>query len=332
MKPLVTIPYIDNRGGTPVDLLRAHAGSAHALVHAAAGTYGAAGRLASLAALPLGDRISRRWLERSANPYAGEIGQMAETLGRDGVYFLNVCFEWGCTGGVWDTEDGPLLRRVLDWPFPALGEHVLVVHQKGPAGEFLNVTWPGVTGLYQASAVGRFAAALNQAPMREYGAGFVGDWLRSRFAVGRRAALPPAHLLRQVFETAPDYGAAKEMLCRTPLAVPAIFLLSGTRAGEGAVIERTEDAFVLRPLSESRVCAANHFESRREGWRARPIDSEGRLASAERLSADADGFAWFANPIANPNSRLAMTALAANGALAVMGTEGTVPVTEVFRL
>lgn len=336
MKPLVTIPYIDNRGGTPVDLLKSHAGGAHALVHAASRTYGTAGRLASLAVLPLGDRASRLWLERSGNPYATEIDEIARMMRRDGVHLLNVCFEWGCTSGVWDGAGGPLLRRVLDWPFPALGEHILVVHQRGPGGEFLNVTWPGVTGIYQANAPGRFAAAINQAPMRQYGSGFVGDWLRARLAVGRSDGLPPAHLLRRVFETAPGYASAKEMLCRARLAVPAIFILAGAAPGEGCVVERTEEKFAVRDLDDGRVCAANHFLSdmadRGRGWRARPIDSAGRLACARRSDATDDTFGWFAAPIANANSRLVMTASAASGALSVMGTEGTAPVTERFRL
>jgi len=330
--PLVSIPCVDIRGRSPVDLLTAYAASAQALIAAAARTYGSAGQAASLAALPLGDRASLRWLQRNRNPYLAEMQAMAQVLGRSGVYFLNVCFEWGCTGGVWDTMEGPMLRRVLDWPFPALGEHLVVAHQDGPAGEFLNATWPGVTGIFQAAAPGRFAAALNQAPSRRRGLGFAGDWLRSRLLTQRSTALPPAHLLRRVFETAPDYDAAKRLLCGTRLAVPAIFLLAGTRAGEGCIVERTEDDFVLRAMADGRACAANHFVDREAGWRARPIDSAGRLAAARALNADDGDFAWFQPPIANANSRLAMTATPASGALALMGTEGTVPVTEPFRL
>jgi hypothetical protein len=37
-------------------------------------------------------------------------------------------------------------------------------------------------------------------------------------------------------------------------------------------------------------------------------------------------------PIANVNSRLALTANAVKGALMMMGTAGTKPVTETFRL
>jgi hypothetical protein len=335
MKPRISIPYVDNRGGTPPDLLRGHINGAKALVHAATNTYGPLGRAASVAALPVGDRASRVWLERTRNPYSSEIRRIAEAVGLSGVYLLNVCFEWGCTSGVWAGDEGALMRRVLDWPFPALGEHVVVVHQSGSAGDFLNVTWPGVTGVYHASAPGRFAAAINQAPMREFGSGFVGDWFRSRLAVGFGDGLPPAHLLRQVFEIAPDYASAQLLLCRTKIAVPAIFILAGTSPEEGCIIERTERHFALRLMSGGRVCATNHFEGRLDdhgkGWRARPIDSVGRLACANELDAEADDFTWFTPPIANPNSRLAMTACPATGALSVIGTDGESPVTEIFR-
>ena len=121
------------------------------------------------------------------------------------------------------------------------------------------------------------------------------------------------------------------MLCETRLAVPAIFILAGIRAGEGCVIERTETDFVLRPMQGARVCAANHFMGRERGWRARPIDSAGRLACAVGLGGAQDDFSWFTPPIANVNSRLAMTACAESGALSVIGTDGAAPVTEVFR-
>src|SRR6202012_2110269 len=144
-------------------------------------------------------------------------------------------------------------------PFPKLGENVVVAKQHAKAGVFFNMTWSGFNGVLQAMAPDRFAAAINQAPMRRRGAGYAGDWLQARIAVSKSAALPPAHLLRRVFETAPDYAAAQDMLCRTPIAVPAIFILSGVAAGEGCVIERTESAFPLRTMERGRVCAGNHF-------------------------------------------------------------------------
>jgi hypothetical protein len=342
MPPLAKIAYADIRGHTPLELLFLHRKSARAMAEAAKRTFGMASQMLSAAALPMADRVSRRWLEKSHNPYLGEIDEMAATLDIPGVYTLNICLEWGCTGGVWRSEDGPLLRRTLDWPFPELGEHIVVARQDGPGGEFFNVTWPSISGILQAVAPGRFAAAINQGPLRRCGAGLIGDWVLGRLAVGRNLALPPTHLLRRAFETAVDYAAAKALLCNIPVAVPTIFILAGPRGSEGCVIERTETDFEAREMTDGQVSAANHFESRLaqigRGWRARPIDSYGRSAgaraldSARALANEKPGFAWFVPPIANVNCRLAMIAKAAKGQLMVMGTAGAQPVTEVFRL
>ncbi|MEI9990506.1 MAG: hypothetical protein WDM86_10740 [Rhizomicrobium sp.] len=336
MGELPNIPYADIRGGTSLDLLRLYPDKARALARAATGTFGFASRAAGALALPLGDRASRNWLRRADNPFLSEIDALAELLQIRGVYFLNLCFEWGCTGGVWRGEDGPVMRRVLDWPFPDLGTSMVVAHQSGRAGDFYNITWPGLSGSFQGLAPGRFAAAINQAPMRKRNAGYAGDWVRNRVRVRGETGMPPAHLLRLVLESAADYGAAKTMLSETRLAVPAIFLLSGVRDGEGCIIERTETAAACRNVEGHAVCVANHFETPIErqgaGWRARPIDSLGRAAAARALPPCDDDFAWFQPPIANVNSRLAFEANAATGSLALMGTDGLQPSTGVFRL
>ena len=338
MSELPRIPFADIRGGTSLDLLKLFPDTARSLANAAANTFGLVSRAANAVAMPLGDKASRQWLARADNPYLGEIDALAEHLGIRGVHFLNVCFEWGCTSGVWRGDDGPTMRRVLDWPFPNLGTHMVVALQSGPAGEFFNMTWPGLSGSFQGLAPGRFAVAINQAPMRRHRAGYVGDWLRNRIAVKGGSGMPPAHLLRQVLETSPDFAAAKKRLSEAHLAVPAIFILSGTQADEGCVIERTESEAAIRRLDGASVCVANHFDTRLNhngaGWRPRPIDSLGRAACARSLSdGDFDGeFSWFKSPIANAHSRLAFNANAATGALALMGTDGAEPATAVFRL
>jgi hypothetical protein len=338
MDNLSPIPFADIRGGTSLDLLKLFPDTARSLANAAANTFGPVSRAANAALMPLGDRASRQWLLRSDNPYCAEIDALADHLGIRGVHFLNVCFEWGCTSGVWESTGGPTLRRVLDWPFPNLGTHMVVAHQSGAAGDFFNMTWPGLCGSFQGLAPGRFAAAINQAPMRRHRAGYAGDWLKNRIAVKRESGMPPAHLLRLVLETAADFTAAKKRLSETRLAVPAIFILAGIKAGEGCIIERTENDAACRGLGGASVCVANHFETRLNrsgaGWRPRPIDSAGRAAAARALSdADfAEDFAWFQPPIANAHSRLAFAANAGTGALALMGTDGAVPATQIFRL
>ena len=329
MSGLTVIPL---ETGSPLDLVRRHPARARAMAQAAAETFGTASRLAVAAVGPAADRASRAWLQRQNNPYLPEIDAMAAILGIRGVHALNVCFEWGCTGGIWPSPDGPVLRRVLDWPFPRLGESTVVAWQAEE--RFFNIGWPGLAGLFQGLAPGRFAAAINQAPMRRHRRGFVGDWLTNRVAVKNNKALPPAHLLRSIFETSPDYASAKKQLCQTPLAVPAIFLLAGIHHGEGCVIERTETAYAIREMGAGHVSAANHFEALTGLWRPRPIDSAGRAACARGLKAHAGAhdFSWFTAPVANINSRLIFNAAAGSGALGLIGTRGSAPTTEPFYL
>lgn len=328
---LARIPLVDLRGYTPLELLFLYRKEAQKLARGALQLFGGTHLLPWA-----GDRASRRWLEKCANPYLAEIDLIAASIRLPGTYLLNTCMEWGCTAAALTSDQGPVLHRVLDWPFPHLGELCVVAEFRGRLGDYFAVTWPGFSGVLQGMAPGRFAAAINQAPMRKSGGGFAADWLTARFRVGKTLALPPYHLLRQVFEMARDYQAAKTVLTNTPLAVPAIFSLTGVRPGEGCVIERTEEGCAVREMGTARACAANQFEAQpgdlTGGWRPRPIDSPGRYAQALTLRADLQGFSWFTPPIANVNSRLAMTACAASGLLKVMGTDGVVPTTEVFDL
>jgi hypothetical protein len=333
-----TIPFIDIRGSSPVQIVKDYADKARALIEASRDTFGTLSRVASVVALPLGDKLSKKWLETTANPYREEIDAYAQILGVPGVYALNLCYEWGCTSGAYDKGDHAVLARVLDWAFPLLGTNIVVAHQSGDAGDFYNVTWPGVSGIYGALAPGRFAAALNQAPMRSHNMNYALDWLKNRLDMRQATGLPPAHLLRKVLETAASYEEAKSMLAAEPLALPAIFTLTGTQQGEGCVIERIENEYDMRELFEGRACAANHFTTTMDDtgytWRARPIDSVGRLRLANNIPLDAvDGeFKWLRIPIANANTRLVMYADAATGHLAVMGMAGYKPVTKVLKI
>jgi hypothetical protein len=232
------------------------------------------------------------------------------------------------------------MLRVLDWPFPALGRHVVVALQAGKAGEYYNVTWPGVSGIFTAMAPGRFAASINQAPMRMHKRGMIGDWMINRKMAHRRLAIPAAHLLRQVFETADSYAAAKSMLMNTPLAVPATFILGGLKAGDACVIERLEDRAELFDISaDYSVHAANHFNSAiasyGKGWRAREIDSSGRYRHASSIGGHElaqVGFGWLHAPIINANTRLCVIADPTTRRLMVQGYEGSIPVTELFHI
>jgi len=196
-------------------------------------------------AVTLGDGLSRRWLKRRNNPYLPEIERIASALGRRGGYFFNIVYEWGCSTSVAPDPAGVGARmlRVLDWELRDMGHHTVIAQQRGPAGPYYNVTWPGYSGVVTGMAPGRFAAAINQGPRH---IAFRNFWLNeaaARFAMLRapRNAIPATHLLRRAFETAPDFSAAVTQLMDTnqPVATPALFVLSGVRPDEGAIVEAT---------------------------------------------------------------------------------------------
>lgn len=333
------IPLIDIRDSSPVTLLETRANDAIAIIKASRNSFGSLGYAASFAALPIGDLLARRWLEKTANPYRSEIAHYADRLKVPGVWALNLAYEFACTTGIYATEAGPRLLRVLDWPFLGLGKHIIVAHQKGSGGDFHNITWPATSGVFTAMAKGRFCVALNQAPMRRHNTGLYIDWVRNRLWAWREKSLPPAHLLRKVCETAANYAEAKDMLMREPVAVPVIYSLSGINPGEGCIIERLEAGAALREMgNHPNVYTANHFLSHLNGiglgWMARPIDSFSRAVSAGvitgRQAVDPQ-LRWFKPPIANFMSRLCFSGNANEGSFSLMGTEGETEVTALMQ-
>lgn len=289
------------------------------------------------AAIRVGDRISRAWMSRARHPYLGEIDQVARAVIRPGSYFFNVHYEWGCTTAAKPIgpDEGCRLVRVLDWRTPGLGEHVVAARVASDHGPWVALTWPGFSGVLQAMAKGRFAAAMNQAPVRIHWDRPVLDWIIARHKTARSRAITPSHLLRQIFEHAPTYAAARTCLIETPVAAPAIFTLAGPRPGEACVIERQEtEASVLDgPLSAQ---TANDWQTQVWQRRRRP----GRM-SAERLAAmceiaSAPGFdqpfSWLRAPMLNPETRLALMADPASGRIVAQGYEADGPATRVLDL
>jgi hypothetical protein len=307
----------------PGDLLHLEPARLAALISAAERRY-------PRSAIALADGLSRRWLERSANPYLEEIGRVAAALGRPGAHFLNMSYEWACTCSVGPTADGRASRltRVLDWPFEGLGAELVAARQRGPAGDWINLTWPGFSGSIQGLAPGRFAAAFNQAPLRRRSPSKVIDWACDRYGLWKSRALPPGHLLRRVFDEAPDFAAARTMLAETPLALPAIFSLAGCAPDEQAVIERLEDRAVVHdgPQGDHWV-AANHWNAAdMPAARARGTVSD-RRAEVMRAEAAAAGpdLAWLKPPVLNPTTRLALYAEPASGRMVAQGFEAAGP-------
>ncbi|MGA8591574.1 MAG: hypothetical protein WCF55_09840 [Pseudolabrys sp.] len=287
--------------------------------------------------LPTMDRITRLWLQRSRSPYATEIHAIAAELGFSGIWFLNGCYQWGCTALAREQGDMPWLVRTLDWPFPGLGRHVEVARMCGSGGDFDSVTWPGYAGVLTASAPGRFAACINQAPMwrrtRQ-------PWLRpcdlalNALRTWGIRSIPPDHLLREVFETCKTFGEARHRLETTPIARPAIFVLAGCRPGERCVIERTENDFMSR---DGDTVAANNWLRSGLPWEPR-VAAEATLTrtsseamensrtrrehiAASSASFGVDEFGWVSPPVLNSQTRIAVEMCPGTGVLRVIGYE-----------
>jgi hypothetical protein len=348
MSDLTDIPVVDLRDGGAARHAQQSAVRARALRDACLGFFPGPAR----PLVPVLDRASRHWLGRSRSPYMAEIAQIAETLDFSGVWLLNASYQWGCTARAAEQDGVPWLIRTLDWPFVGLGRYAEVAHMRGSCGEFYSVTWPGYVGALTAMAPQRFAACVNQAPMRRRTAH---RWLRPYdFAVNAIAIwqsddlMPPDQLLRQAFEICSDYAAARHMLETVPVARPVIFSLVGCAANEHCVIERTETGFISR---EDEVSAANDWVPPRDGWEGRIgmrrflTNSFEEATDYNRLRRDtlkfwdgslsAPSFDWVREPVLNPYTRLAVAMCPATGVLRVVGydkTAAAAPAERVTRI
>lgn len=323
--PLPCIPVLECGPEFPVQTLTAHLDRAHALMDAATAR-------APLTALRQLDRVSRAWLVKWDNAHLAEIDAVAGILDRPGAYFFSINYEWGCTCRVATAPDAGSARllRVLDWTTPGLGANILAACVTAPAGRYVTLTWPGYTGVLSALAPGRFAVALNQAPMRKAAGFYYFDWAANRVRVWSMPHPTPAHMLRSVCDEAISFDDAVSRLEKEPLSTPAIFSISGLDASEAVVIERTE--------TEARVhrgngVAANHWQS--SGWLGHPRggDSAGRAAMLAQIDpAFGSDFRWLEPPVLNPRTRLVMVADAAAGRIEAQGFEREAPATAPLDL
>jgi hypothetical protein len=291
----------------------------------------------------LGDALSRRWLKRRDNPFYGEIAAVSDALGSPGVYLLNIIYEWSCsTSAAPDPAgSGNRMIRVLDWGMPGIGRHIVLGRHATDHGLFYNVTWPGYAGVLTAMAPGRFAAAINQAP-RQSPIGL--RWLDEAIVHLRMyttdGTLPAPHLLRQVFETAPDYAAALAMLMdeEVDLAMPALFTLSGSDTEEACVVEaigRRRIAHRGKTAPDGVIGVANRWLS--AGLPGKPRDnallpSDHQTAEANNLERQHaicglqrgafSGVADLRPPVLNSHTILVAAANARQGRLVVEALDG----------
>ncbi len=282
------------------------------------------------------DALAASWLRKTRTPYMRELDAIASLIAKPGVFMLNSSYEWGCTAMAAPTpaKDSAFLIRTLDWPLNGLGRNIELVRQKGPAGEFLNVTWPGAVGVLTAMAPGRFAASINQAPIKRR--------FSSDLMLGVDGALntfdtwwnitdqPSMHVLRHVFEQARTFAEARSLLETTPIAAATIFTLAGIEPSETCVIERDRNGYKTHKGIAS---AANdwRYGSFPGQWQALGGDAEDKRGDSKECSDFLETFAtrqfgnfdWVKAPVLNGYTRIAVEANARQGSIRVRGYEAT---------
>jgi len=86
---------------------------------------------------------------------------------------------------------------------------------------FLNITWPGYSGVVTGMVPGQFSVAMNACWCEAVGVG-----------------VAPTMLLRKVLEQGRSYNHAVKLLSETQMFAGALFTVVGCRSGEKVIIER----------------------------------------------------------------------------------------------
>jgi acid ceramidase len=184
----------------------------------------------------------------------------------------------GCTAFAVDTDQGPLHARNLDWTTAEgklASETLIVSFRRGDAGAPLYriVGWPGFVGCLSGVAPGRFAVTLNAVLSDD----------------APELATPTTFLLRRVLETAETFEAAVAALRDTPVASDSLLLVTGTRAGQMAVVERAPTRAAVRAPYAGAVFVTNDYRALPVSERSGTIRSTlaqtscGRYARAQQL-------------------------------------------------
>lgn len=279
------------------------------------------------------DRKAQQWLERTNAPYKEEVQKIADETGIENLHLLNLRYEWGCTTAVIGGEqqdEGPVMYRSMDWPPDGMGNKVILARHETEQGAYWNIAYPGYVGVVQGVAPGRFAVAINQAPIPYKGLSRFGDRSLDMVRMWQSDDVQPTILLRQVFEQCANYKQAVDMLASKPLCISAIFSVTGIDKNEQCIIERQRTDAVVH---EGTGCIGNHWLPGK--WRGREQNAtsyERVVRMNDNLSLDKRDFKWLVPPVLNDETRLAFEANAKTGHLVVQGWEGVEPATQKHDL
>lgn len=184
-----------------------------------------------------------------------EIDALAEMCGLSSeevlvanLYYDAIKVVLGCTAFAVDTPKGPLHARNLDWwtENNILRDYTTIMDfSRDGALLFQAVSWPGFIGVLSGLAPGRFAITLNAVSSHEQAC----------------LAQPVTLLLRQVFEQAGSYEEAVKMLATEKIVSDCLLLVTGTKQGQLAVIERTPTKGIVREPEGDLIAVTNHYRA-----------------------------------------------------------------------
>jgi hypothetical protein len=184
---------------------------------------------------------------------ARAIGAPEEEVALANLYYdaikLVVSGGLGCTAFAVDTDAGPLHARNLDWTTAEgrLASETMIFNFRRGGGEplYRTVGWPGFIGCLSGVAMGRFAVTLNAVLSDD----------------PPELAPPITFVLRRVLETCETFDEATAMLCHARVASDSLLLVSGTNAGQMAVIERAPTRAAVRLPDAGAVFVTNDYRA-----------------------------------------------------------------------
>ncbi|QDT91761.1 C45 family autoproteolytic acyltransferase/hydolase [Gimesia algae] len=188
--------------------------------------------------------------------YIAEIEGLAAQSGTDFIQALaaNLYYDFvklllGCTAFAVNTDSGPIHARNMDWfsHNNSLSEFTTIVNFVESDGKlrFQSVGWPGSVSVLSGMAPGRFTVTLNAVLSDE----------------PIQAATSSALLIREVCQIANNYEEAVNILSTRPITSDCLLLVTGTRRGEMAVIERTPTRSAIRTTEEDFLVVTNDYRA-----------------------------------------------------------------------
>jgi N-acylethanolamine-hydrolysing acid amidase len=137
-----------------------------------------------------------------------------------------------CTSIVVPGPDGvPRHIRTMDWGMDLLADLTIEIEfVKGGKTLYIATTWAGYVGILTGIKPSNFSVSVNFR--------VTGDSMWTNIKKAATACWPIGFLLREVFESAPDYDTAISWLSNSKLIAPCYFTVCGTKPGEGALLTR----------------------------------------------------------------------------------------------